>query len=116
MRLSAMSTVPKNMDELNKLEQYLKEKKIPYNREKMFPELSAEYGERINVYNKKGKRLWDAVCGLGTYGGEEGLLEAAGQIVTGKIVTGNKYYHEVEGSLTAEEIIRRIEEGKEEKG
>lgn len=46
-------------------------------------------------------RAWDAVCYRGTYGGSEGLIEIMGEICS----PGG----DVEGWLTAEEIIRRLE-------
>lgn len=44
---------------------------------------------------------WDAVCFTGTYGAQRGLLE-----VMGSIATGNDH---VEGCLTADEILRRLD-------
>lgn len=44
---------------------------------------------------------WDAVCFTGSYGAQRGLLE-----VMGSIVTGND---DVEGYLTADEILRRLD-------
>ncbi len=45
---------------------------------------------------------WDAVCFTGSYGAQRGLLE-----VMGSIVTGND---DVEGYLTADEILRRLDD------
>ena len=44
---------------------------------------------------------WDAVCSTGSYGSQRGLLE-----VMGSIATGNDH---VEGYLTADEILRRLD-------
>lgn len=44
---------------------------------------------------------WDAVCLTGSYGDARGLLE-----VMGRTITGND---DVEGYLTADEILRRID-------
>ena len=44
---------------------------------------------------------WDAVCFTGTYGAQRGLLEVMGSIVTGD--------DDVEGYLTADEILRRLD-------
>ena len=44
---------------------------------------------------------WDAVCFTDSYGAQRGLLE-----VIGSIVTGND---DVEGYLTADEILRRLD-------
>ena len=45
---------------------------------------------------------WDAICHDGSYGHQEGLLEIMGSIV--KID-----YDDVEGWLTADEILNRLE-------
>ena len=44
---------------------------------------------------------WDAVCSTGSYGAQRGLLE-----IMGSIATGNDH---VEGYLTADEILRRLD-------
>lgn len=44
---------------------------------------------------------WDAICHLGSYGHENGLLEIYGSIVQNENDT-------VEGYLTAEEILERL--------
>ena len=44
---------------------------------------------------------WDAVCFTGSYGAQRGLLE-----VMGRVITGND---DVEGYLTADEILRRLD-------
>lgn len=53
---------------------------------------------QIIVYDKDGRRSWDVVCQRGSYGAERGFLEGMGEI-----------FNEVEGHLTATEIIQRIE-------
>ena len=45
---------------------------------------------------------WDAVCHDGSYGHEEGLLEVMG-------TTCQNEYDDVEGWLTADEILKRLE-------
>ena len=45
--------------------------------------------------------MWDVICQEGSYGYHDGLLEAYGDIVDAK--------GEVEGYLTAQDIIERIE-------
>lgn len=44
---------------------------------------------------------WDAICHCGSYGYEQGLIEVAGSIVKND-------NDEVEGYLTAEEILARL--------
>lgn len=104
----------RDLTELNKLEEYLKVNGILYERvdDDGYP-VPFDGGmfdrHQIIVYNKDGKRMWDAVCHYGSYGADEGLLEVMGIIVDEEIVGDT-----VEGNLTAEDIIKRIEEGKEE--
>lgn len=52
---------------------------------------------------------WDAVCHSGSYGGKDGTLE-----IMGKLVDRTKTDDSVEGWLTAEEILERVD--KEVKG
>ena len=109
------------MTELDKLEQYLKEKKIPFDRvdqdcplrmkmamKKMKISISDGFGERhqIIVYDDYGNRRWDAICHYGSYGYEQGLLEIMGDIV--KPEDGD----DVAGYLTADDVIKRMEESK----
>lgn len=56
-----------------------------------------DFGSKIIVY-ENGTYLWDAICGYGTYGYKEGLLEIAGSIAK----------DDVEGLLTADDIISRL--------
>lgn len=58
-------------------------------------------GEQIIVYNADGKRLWDAVCGYGSYGYQEGLLEIMGTIVEKE--------DDVLGYLTADDVVYWLE-------
>lgn len=85
------------MEELNKLEEYLENNGYNYRRRSLYD------GEQIIVY-KEGKRSWDAVCHSGSYGGKRGLLE-----VMGKSVIKADYDDDVEGYLTADDIISRLE-------
>ena len=92
--------------ELDKLEEYLKEKGIVY--ERTDEELN-EYGfnrHQIMVYENKGDDdcIWDAICHYGSYGYEEGLLEIMGSLVDRR-VDGDS----VVGYLTADDVIERIE-------
>lgn len=89
------------MSELDKLEQYLKDKGIRYKR---IGQNTDTWGRhQINVYDSEGNILWDAICHRGSYGFEEGLLEIYGKIVTAE--DGDS----VVGWLTAEDVIKRIQ-------
>ncbi len=107
----------KRLRELDKLESYLKEHKIPYERID-----KPGYGEvdlgMIRYYGpfSMGERHqlcvphqgegceWDAICHWGSYGSDEGLLEIMGSIVRSD--AGDT----VEGYLTAKDVIKRIKE------
>ena len=89
------------MKELNKLEQYLKEHEYYYIRE----DDDSNYMNRhqIIVFDSESQREWDAICHRGSYGYEQGLLEIMGTIVDSDC--GDS----VEGYLTADDIIKRLE-------
>lgn len=95
-----------HMTEIEKLEKYLKEKSYKYERIKETPGtnpwMSGYEKNQIIVYNENGERQWDAICHRGSYGFEQGLLEIMGSIVK---PGGDS----VEGWLTAEDIIKRLE-------
>ena len=101
------------MSELDKLEVYLKENNIPYERYEVSHRW--ECGEDLSVYimdrhqicvPKDGEKCeWDAICQYGSYGYEDGLLEIYGDIVNPQ-VDGNV----VVGYLKAKDVIKRIEE------
>lgn len=107
----------RDLTELNRLEEYLKANGIPYERISEDTKYDPEYPNCIEnlerhqliVYDERGNRLWDAICHEGSYGAEEGLLEIYGEIVSP--MAGDS----VEGWLTAEDVIKRIEaeEGEE---
>ena len=96
------------MSELDILTQYLKDHNIPFERydcNKEDFEADDEctfYIDRhqICVPNRR-YILWDVICQEGSYGYRDGLLEAYGDIVEADDV--------VEGYLTAQDIIERIE-------
>lgn len=95
------------MSELDILTQYLKDHNIPFERYDCDKDiqLDDEYTFHVNrhqicVPNQR-YALWDVICQKGSYGYHEGLLEAYGDIVDVK--------GEVEGYLTAQDVIRRIE-------
>lgn len=94
------------MNELDKLQKYLKEHGYEYTREDVnkYPYTDIH---QIIVY-KNGERSWDAICHHGSFGYKEGLLEIMGDIVWDDI-DGDS----VRGYLTADDVIARIERGKE---
>ena len=47
---------------------------------------------------------WDAICHDGSYGNKDGLLEVMGRAVNRNL------YDDVEGYLTADEILKRVDE------
>ena len=99
----------RDLTELNKLEAYLKENGVSYEREDRESRrlLDGTFWcwdwHRIFVHSTDGC-CWDAICHHGSYGAEEGLLEIMGDIVDEEAV-GDR----VEGWLTAAEVIERIE-------
>lgn len=90
------------MSELDKLENFLKENGIEYER---IDEEGTWGRHQIVVFGKDGQKGWDAICQRGSYGFEEGLLEIYGIIVDRK-----KDGDSVVGWLTAEEVINRIKQ------
>lgn len=105
----------RDLTQLNRVEQYLKDNGIPYERfdndnifNTKFPYL-LETMERHQIcvpgYSAQ-TREWDVICQKGSYGAEEGLLEIYGSIVDP--YAGDS----VEGWLTADDVIARIERGR----
>lgn len=90
------------MSELDKLEKYLKEHNIPYERIDDF-KMGLIDRHQILVKDKDGDVVWDAICHFGSYGYKQGLLEIMGTLV------GPEDRDSVVGWLTAADIIRRIE-------
>ena len=96
------------MSELDILTQYLKDHNIPFERYDCGKEDFEADGEytfyidrhQICVPNQQ-YILWDVICQEGSYGYRDGLLEAFGDIV--------EVDDTVEGYLTAQDIIERIE-------
>ena len=96
------------MDELIKLEAYLKEHSIPYKRDLI---LSAAFSSphysfnQIIVYrDKELKKIWfDVIWHKYSLGYEEGLLE----------LLDSELDEDVEGYLTADDVIRRYFENEE---
>lgn len=92
----------RDLTEMNKLEEYLKEKGIGYERvDRCGVDCNGKEildWHQIRVYEYD-IQVWDVVCHYGSYGSERGLLEGAGEIFSG----------DVEGHLTADDVIRKIE-------
>ena len=96
------------MSELDILTQYLKDHNIPFERYDCSKE-DFEINDECTFYIDRHQIcvpnqqyiLWDVICQEGSYGYRDGLLEAYGDIVEGDDV--------VEGYLTAQDIIERIE-------
>lgn len=100
----------RDLTELNKLEDYLKKRGMRYERFENDEVVGARDGiifkldrHQIIVPASGEEAEWDAICQRGSYGAEEGLLEIYGKIVR---PCGDS----VEGYLTAEDVIERIEE------
>lgn len=60
-------------------------------------------GRQIVVNDENGEYLFDAICGYGSFGFNQGLIEIMGCIVPDDV------HDSVEGFLTADEVIERIE-------
>ena len=96
------------MSELDILTQYLKDHNIPFERYDCSKE-DFEINDECTFYIDRHQIcvpnqqyiLWDVICQEGSYGYRDGLLEACGDIVEVDDV--------VEGYLTAQDIIERIE-------
>ncbi len=103
----------RDLTQLNIVEQYLKGKNIPYERidredkpistEKPYTLIEFEQHQICVPCFDSNKRQWDVICHRGSYGADAGLLE-----IYGKIVPDNAG-DTVEGFLTAQDVITRIE-------
>lgn len=80
------------MTEMDKLDAALTEMGIDHAYDRNFDD-----GCQIIVFNKNGKRVWDAVCTRFSYGGRDGLLEVMGKGLLG--------HGGVMGHLTAEDVV-----------
>lgn len=104
----------RDLTELNKLEAYLKEHGIRYEREdrnntytpkewRVMRNIMGANAEPMDKHQiivfENGACSWDVICQYGSYGGDEGLLEGMGDI----------FEPDVEGWLTAADVIERIE-------
>ena len=109
----------RDLTEMNKLEAYLKENGFKYERtdsdntmDPMTTEwMSVNCGpdfepfdlHQIVVYDGA-VQIWDVICQRGSYGADQGLLEGMGIL----------FGPDVEGWLTAEDVIKKIEEAENE--
>lgn len=101
----------RDLTELNKLEQYLKEHGVDYIRDDMtfkFPRDVVSHFTHLGIDEmdkhqiivfRNGERVWDVICQFGSYGGDDGLLEGMGEI----------FLDPVQGWMTAADVIARIE-------
>lgn len=94
----------RDLTELNRLEEYLEWHGFEFRRTdyKTGETVSGEPLDwhQIKVY-RGDTQIWDVVCHYGSYGSERGLLEGSGEI----------FHGDVEGWLTAADVIRKIEIG-----
>ena len=64
---------------------------------------SDRFIRRLSLRNKSGEQYLSVICGLGTYGAAEGLLE-----IMGLLTEEEEESDEVVGHLTAAEVLERI--------
>ena len=95
--------------ELDKLEDYLIDKRITYERfdedeerDEIGRILKCDRHQICVPEDGEGCR-WDAICQRGSYGHERGLLEIYGELIVEE--DGDS----VKGYLTADDVIKRIE-------
>lgn len=102
-----------DLTQLDKLEAYLREHDIPYDRidrDEEYKEtphgkiLSRYERHQIIIRPQDGEREWSVICFRGSYGYEKGLLE-----VMKTLYRKNYNDTQVEGWLTANAVIKRIE-------
>lgn len=110
-----MKQTKRDLKELDKLEKYLKDHGVDYDRvdwtnkkrsnmcaRNIWAHMNsfADNNDRHQIIvMEDGRRVWDVVCHYGSYGAVEGLLEGMGEI----------FDEDVEGWLTADDVIARIE-------
>lgn len=106
MDAKVLTSERKNISELDKLEKYLDDHGIQYSRYDVQDVWNSDgmvmtmdrhqicVGEKDN-----GTWDWDVICQRGSYGYKEGLLEGLGSI-----------FQETEGFLTADDVIKRLED------
>lgn len=88
-----------DLTELNKLETMLQQEGVRYQRTddegEMIPGIEYRLGEFHQI--KVPSEGWDVICHHGSYGVEQGLLEAMGHRITGN--------NNVVGYLTAQDVM-----------
>jgi len=84
--------------EMNKLAQGLVDRDITFTLKPLLD------GFQI-VVERKGSKAWDAICHKGSYGGERGFLE-----IMGEIVFPAEDGDTVVGYLTAEDVLKRVDD------
>ena len=95
-----------DLSELNKLERYLKEHNIKYERLDEDDDDGYFCRHQISVPEHGAGKKWDAICQYGSYGYEAGLLEIYGTLVD-RAKWGDT--DTVCGWLKADDVIARIE-------
>ena len=96
------------MSELDKLDKFLAEHKIKHTYSKTNPGIEEnvkhrldipkdqDFWAQITVYEND-EYAWDAICGCGSYGYKDGLLEVAGSITEHDVegvFNGRRHYKE----------------------
>ena len=94
--------VRSSLTELDKLEKYLADNNYNYTRVDEDNDYMSLH--QLIIFDDENVRLWDAICNRGSYGYEEGKLEIMGTLVDPKADDS------VEGWLTADDIISRLED------
>lgn len=89
----------RDFEHMDRLAEYLDDYRIDYDR---YPK---EDGQALVVRDNDGTYLWDVVLFFGSYGEEDDLLEASGISLLG--------HDDVEGHMTAEDVIELIENPRE---
>lgn len=89
------------MTEIEKLDAMLTELHVNHDLHSRFPEMDKDFSDKdwgwqVTVNDKNFGGNWDAICGYGSYGFKQGLLEVMGNI------QGD---NGVEGWLTAEQVV-----------
>lgn len=92
----------RDLKELDKLQEYLQKNHYNFLRKDIFRDPCDVH--QIIVFDENEKRDWDAISHYGSFGADQGLLEIMGRRLV-RIKNS-----EVEGWLTAQDIIDRLEE------
>lgn len=102
-----MTRKKRNLTEMNKLDDWLRENGYLRTRKDSDDDWNYwGYGldlHQIIVFKPDGSRWFDVICNRSSYGADEGLLEGMGEI----------FGEDVEGWLTADDVIERIKKAEE---